>query len=82
MLQSGSPTVDTEDYHKRWGYLVRLLMAGLNRENGTIQSLPESGALLDQGHLAMQAVGIVQAMFIEHVNKKTEEIARRPAGKR
>lgn len=76
VLQGGGPTTDTESYHKRWGYVVNLFMAGLDRENGTIRSLPESGGLLDQGHLTMQAFSIVQAMFIDHANRKTEEIAR------
>ncbi len=76
----GGATEDTAPNHAKWGNLVGILMAGLNRENGTIQSLPESGALLEQGHLAMQAFSVIQAVFIEHVNEANKPKGLKPAG--
>lgn len=70
LLNGGGPNVDTAEAHRRWQYLVRLFFLGVNRENGTIQILPEPGALLDQGHLTMQVWTMLQGMFIEHVNEQ------------
>lgn len=78
LLSGGEPTDDTVEHHKRWGYVVRLLLAGLNRENGTIQTMPGPDGLLAQGHLTMQAYQLTQEMFIAHVNQKTEEKASKP----
>lgn len=66
---TGGATEDTQEYHQRWGYVVQLFMLGVNRENGTIQTLPAGPVLLEQGHLTMQAWGVMQDMLIAHLNE-------------
>jgi hypothetical protein len=68
-LSGGGPSDDTRAAHSRWGYIAKLFLMCVNKENGTLAILPEAGGLLDQPARTMSVFELMQGIFLERVNQ-------------
>jgi hypothetical protein len=71
-LAGGGPTSDTVEQHKKWGYIARLFFTCVNRENGTMQSLPFRGGVMDQPAKTLSVFETMQGLFMEHIKAQMD----------
>ena len=58
---------------EKWATAIRMFLMAVNRENGTLVHLPESGGLLDQPKRTMDIMLFLQNIFIRCIQKKMKQ---------